>query len=101
MQMDHSKEFQKRAQHYAARIYSEQAKVGSKYHNLKEVIFIAIADYVIFPKKSHYKSDHIILDKTTHEHDLKDLYFTFIELPKFKKSKRRTLFHRRKMVLLF
>ncbi len=87
MQVDYYKEFEKRAQHYAARIYSEQAKVGSKYHNLKEVIFIAIADYVIFPKKPHYKSDHIILDKTTHEHDLKDLYFTFIELPKFKKSK--------------
>ena len=87
MQVDYYKEFEKRAQHYAARIYSEQAKVGSKYHDLKEVIFIAIADYVIFPKKSHYKSDHIILDKATHEHDLKDLYFTFIELPKFKKSK--------------
>ncbi|MGL4540731.1 MAG: Rpn family recombination-promoting nuclease/putative transposase, partial [Candidatus Rhabdochlamydia sp.] len=52
-----------------------------------EVIFIAISDYVIFPKKPHYKSDHIILDKVTHEHDLKDLYFTFIELPKFNKNK--------------
>ncbi|MDQ5955905.1 MAG: hypothetical protein ACH349_04630 [Candidatus Rhabdochlamydia sp.] len=61
MQVNYSKEFQ------------------SKYQDLKEVIF---------PKKSHYKSDHIILHKATHEHDHKDLYFTFIELPKFKKIKK-------------
>ncbi|MGL4540198.1 MAG: Rpn family recombination-promoting nuclease/putative transposase [Candidatus Rhabdochlamydia sp.] len=87
MQVTHSKGFEKRAQHYAAKVYSEQAKVGAKYQNLKEIIFIAISDCIIFPKKSHYKSDHIILDKTTYEHDLKDFYFTFIELPKFNKNK--------------
>lgn len=81
MQVAKSRGFEKRAQHYAATIYSRQANIGDKYHNLKEVIFIAIADCEIFPGKSHYKSDHIILDKKTHEHDLKDLFFTFIELP--------------------
>ncbi|MGL5626885.1 MAG: Rpn family recombination-promoting nuclease/putative transposase, partial [Candidatus Rhabdochlamydia sp.] len=55
--------------------------------DLKEIIFLAIADYVIFPNKPHYKSDHIILDKITYEHDLKDFFFTFIELPKFNKNK--------------
>ena len=29
----------------------------------------------------------MILDKKTYEHDLKDFYFTFIELPKFTKNK--------------
>ncbi|MGL5626712.1 MAG: Rpn family recombination-promoting nuclease/putative transposase, partial [Candidatus Rhabdochlamydia sp.] len=62
MQMNYSQEFEKRAQHYTTKVYSKQAKVGTKYQNLKEVIFIAISDYVIFPKKPHYKSDHIILD---------------------------------------
>ena len=50
------------------------------------MIFIAITDYVVFPEKAAIKSDHIILDKHTQDHDLKDLYFTFIELPKFKKG---------------
>ena len=53
---------------------------------MKEVVFIAIADYIVFPNKVALKSDHIILDKETNEHDLKDFYFTFIELPKFKKK---------------
>ncbi len=54
---------------------------------LKEVIFIAITDFILFPHKSAYKSDHVILDKVTYEHDLKDFSFTFIELPKFPKTK--------------
>jgi predicted transposase/invertase (TIGR01784 family) len=35
----------------------------------------------------HYLSRHLILDAETHEHKLKDLEFSFIELPKFKKTK--------------
>jgi len=51
------------------------------------VIFIAIANCIIFKNKAEYKSDHVILDKKTYEHDLQDFSFTFIELPKFKKDK--------------
>jgi predicted transposase/invertase (TIGR01784 family) len=40
----------------------------------------------MFPNKKDYKSDHIILDKKSYEHDLKDFSFTFIELPKFTKE---------------
>jgi len=68
-------------------VYGNQANIGDEYHELKEIIFIAIADCIIFPNKAHYKSDHVILDKEIHEHDLKDFSFTFIELPKFHKSK--------------
>ncbi|MGB7127912.1 MAG: Rpn family recombination-promoting nuclease/putative transposase [Candidatus Rhabdochlamydia sp.] len=87
MQVTKTRGFEKRAQYYASQVYGNQANIGDEYHNLKEIIFIAIADCIIFPNKSHYKSDHVILDKATHEHDLKDFYFTFIELPKFHKSK--------------
>ena len=87
MQVTKTRGFEKRAQYYASQVYGNQANIGDKYHELKEIIFIAIADCIIFPNKSHYKSDHVILDKATHEHDLKDFYFTFIELPKFTKSK--------------
>ena len=85
MQVAKSSGFEKRAQYYAAKTYSSQADIGSEYGDLKEVVFIAIADYIIFPNKGALKSDHVILDQKTHEHDLKDFSFTFLELPKFKR----------------
>lgn len=91
MQVAPTKGFEKRAQYYAAKAYSRQLNKGQEedgiYENLKEVIFIAIADYVVFPDKTEFKSDHVILDKSTYEHNLQDFSFTFIELPKFKKEK--------------
>lgn len=86
MQVAKSRGFEKRAQYYAAKSYVRQANVGDAYHDLKEIIFIAIADCEIFPDKSSYKSDHIILDKVTYKQDLKDFSFTFIELAKFNKN---------------
>ena len=90
MQVAPTKGFEKRAQYYAAKAYSRQLSSGQeedgKYQNLKEVIFIAIADCVIFQDKTEYKSDHVILDKNSYEHDLRDFSFTFIELPKFNKT---------------
>jgi predicted transposase/invertase (TIGR01784 family) len=88
MQVSPQQGFEKRAQYYAAKAYSGQLnkgkKEGSRYTDLKAVVFIAISDNIIFPDKVFYKSDHIILDKDTYSHDLKDFSFTFIELPKFK-----------------
>lgn len=90
MQIAPTKGFEKRAQYYAAKAYSRQLNRGQgedgRYENLKEVIFIAISDCIVFPNKTAYKSDHVILDKKTYEHDLQDFSFTFIELPKFKKD---------------
>lgn len=88
MQMSPQQGFEKRAQYYASKAYSRQLekgkKKGGRYIDLKAVIFIAISDIVIFPDKINYKSDHIILDKDSYQHDLKDFSFIFIELPKFK-----------------
>lgn len=79
--------FEKRAQYYAAKAYASQPEKGDKtYEHLKAVIFLAITEYEMFPKKRGYKSDHVILDKDSYAHDLKDFSFTFIELPKFKKE---------------
>ena len=86
MQVAKTEGFEKRAQYYAAKAYSRQLKEGEKYRHLKEVIFVAITDFVMFPDKAEYKSDHVVLDKKTYEHDLKDFYFIFLELPKFKKN---------------
>jgi predicted transposase/invertase (TIGR01784 family) len=86
MQVAKSTGFEKRAQYYAAKAYVSQMNSGDAYANLKEIIFLAITDFIMFPDKSHYKSDHVILDKDTHDHELKDFYFSFLELPKFNKT---------------
>jgi predicted transposase/invertase (TIGR01784 family) len=86
MQVVKFKGFHKRAMYYAAKAYTSQMEKGEKYEDLKEVIFIAISDFTIFPKKKAYLSEHVVLDKHNHEHDLKDFSFTFLELPKFNKS---------------
>ncbi len=86
MQVAQEKGFEKRAQYYASKAYVAQAPVGAVYHELKEIIFFAIADFTMFPNKKAYKSDHVILDKHTHENDLKDFSFTFLELSKFNKK---------------
>jgi predicted transposase/invertase (TIGR01784 family) len=86
MQVAKDKGFAKRAQYYASKVYSSQLQVGQEFHDLKEVIFLAIVDFEMFPNKKAYKSDHVILDKESHEHDLKDFSFTFLELPKFAKN---------------
>ena len=78
--------FESRAQYYAAKAYASQMNKGGKYADLKEVIFIAILDYEVFPKKEHYKSNHTIRDDITNERDLDGLRFVFIELPRFDKK---------------
>lgn len=80
---------EKRAQYYAAKAYSRQLNKGktegSRYVDLKAVVFIAISKILSSLIKSFISMiDHIILDKDTYTHDLKDFSFTFIELPKFK-----------------
>jgi predicted transposase/invertase (TIGR01784 family) len=50
------------------------------------VVFIAVADHVLFKGKEDHISRHIILDKKTKEHDLEEFSFAFVELPKFKKE---------------
>ncbi len=86
MQVARTDAFVKRAQYYAAKAYVSQMNTGEAYHNLKEIIFLAITDFVMFDHKPEYKSDHVILDKNSHEQDLKDFYYCFLELPKFKKK---------------
>jgi len=86
MQVAQTTGFEKRAQYYAAKAYGNQLDKGEHYENLKEIIFLAITDFVMFPDKKEYKSDHVTLDKKTHSHDLKGFSFTFLELPKFNKS---------------
>ncbi len=71
--------FVKRAQYYAAKAYSS-------IQNLQEIIFFAITTFEMFPNKPEYKSDHVILDNGPDAKELKNFYYCFLELPKFKKT---------------
>jgi predicted transposase/invertase (TIGR01784 family) len=86
MQVAKQKGFEKRAQYYVSKAYTSQMNKKEEFHMLKAVIFVAIADFIMFPNKKAYKSDHVILDIKSLENDLKDFSFTFLELPKFNKS---------------
>jgi predicted transposase/invertase (TIGR01784 family) len=86
MQVARTKGFEKRAQYYAAKAYCSQMNAGESYTDLKQVIFLAITNFVMFPEKGAYKSDHVTLDRHTLENDLKAFSFTFVELPKFQKN---------------
>ena len=86
MQVAKVEGFEKRAQFYAAKTYCTHFGREKKYHDLTKVVFLAITDYIVFPKKDRYKSEHVILDNHTYENGLKDFSFTFVELPKFIKT---------------
>lgn len=69
MQVSKHKGFEKRAQYYASKAYSGQLLKEDKYHKgmevytkLKGVIFLAIADFIMFPEKPHWKFERRVLD---------------------------------------
>jgi hypothetical protein len=87
MQVAYDSGFEKRAQYYAAKTYIEQRDQGTDYKDLKQVTFLAITDFTIFPKKNGYLSHHHIMDIETRERDLKDFSFSFLQLSQFNKTK--------------
>lgn len=93
MQVSKHAGFEERAQFYASKAYSSQVIKAddnsqglAAYTKLKGVIFLAIADFIMFPKKDEWISEHKIQDVKTSVNDLKAFYFIFMELPKFQKN---------------
>ncbi len=78
--------FVKRTQFYVAHSYVTQLPSGSDYFELKPVVLLAIANHELFPSKDTVISYHQTLDIDTHEQDLVDMSYVFVELPKFHKT---------------
>lgn len=78
--------FIKRTQFYVAHSYVTQFPAGSDYVELKPIILLAIANHELFPDKKQVISYHKTLDVDTLEHDLEDMSYVFVELPKFIKT---------------
>jgi len=85
MQITDKKGLDKRITYYSAKGYASQLDASENYYKLKPVIFIGILNFE-YMKSPNYLSRHLILDAQTYEHKLKDLEFSFIELPKFNKT---------------
>lgn len=85
MQVEKETGFYKRVIYYSSKAYSQQLEKAEKYHLLKPVIFLGILDFKIF-EHHNYFSRHLILNTENQQHNLKDLEFNFIELPKFNKQ---------------
>ena len=85
MQVEEHEGFDKRVQYYTAKQYASQINRGDEYPKLNQVIFIGILDFKFFEGKD-YLTKHLIINKNTGKQELKDIEFSFIELPKFKKK---------------
>lgn len=85
MQVVAQADYTERAQYYNSLGLSRQLASGDYYGKLVPVIFVGILDFNLF-KKTDYISHHHILDIETHEWDLKNLEWHFVELKKFSKQ---------------
>jgi len=74
--------FDKRVLYYSSKSYSDQIKRADFYRKLRPVIFIGILDFK-FTQNEKFISRNQVRDVETGEQTLKDIEFTFIELPKF------------------
>jgi predicted transposase/invertase (TIGR01784 family) len=77
--------FSQRAMFYSSKAYSQQLAIGGNYQELKPVIFLGILNFEAFEHESHF-SRYLLLNSETKQHDLKELEFNFVELPKFTKT---------------
>jgi predicted transposase/invertase (TIGR01784 family) len=84
MQIEYTAGLKKRFLYYTAKEYVTQIERGEEYPHLNQIIFIGILDFNAFQGQS-YLTRHLILNTETHEQELQDLEFNFIELPKFTK----------------
>ena len=77
--------FLQRAMFYSSKAYSQQLAIGGNYQELKPVIFLGILNFEAFEHEAHF-SRYLLLNSATKQHDLKELEFNFVELPKFTKT---------------
>ena len=85
MQIEKKAGFKKRVVYYSSKAYVNQIDKGEDSPKLNQVIFIGILDFEIF-KGENCLTKHLILNTSNMKHELTDLEFNFIELPKFKKE---------------
>jgi predicted transposase/invertase (TIGR01784 family) len=108
MQCYNDPDFDKRSCAYASRAYVDQLVISKprgqsddaasdrkdknkrrrdRYHELKPIVFLAVLyDFIWLKNGDKYVHHNKILDITTHENNIKEFSYTFIELDKFCKT---------------
>ncbi|MBY0353793.1 Rpn family recombination-promoting nuclease/putative transposase [Candidatus Babeliales bacterium] len=101
MQNAWMRSFSKRIVYYGAKTYASQLGRAMPYDDLDPVTVVAITkQFEVFPEKIGYKSIHHLTDAKTFEHDLDDLSFVFVELPKFVKAEHELVTHEDRWLFL-
>jgi len=90
MQVSGYPALKKRFQYYAAKTYVNQIAQGEDYPKLNQVIFIGILNFTEFEGDA-WLTRHLMLNTETSRHELTDIEFNFIELPKFTKTEEELL----------
>ena len=86
MQVGKNLYFAARAEFYVSKILSSQLKPKQDYELLKEVIFIGILNFDLFPPEVPYKNNHQLTELTTGKCFLEKQTYVFLELDKFPKK---------------
>ena len=77
--------FDKRVLYYASKAYASQLNQAETYKKLKPVIFLGILNFT-FSQDTRAISTHVLHNVRTQDNLIKDIRFTFAELPKFDKQ---------------
>jgi predicted transposase/invertase (TIGR01784 family) len=85
MQVEQVRGYAKRFLYYGAKAYVSQIERAVDYPRLNQVIFIGILDFAAF-EGDDVLTRHLILNSRTYRQEIRDLEFTFIELPKFTRT---------------
>ena len=81
MQKQAHQNFHQRSLYYTAKSYVSQLPKGSAYHTLKKVYFVGILNFKFFDNQN-YVSQHLILNKETLSHEIKDFEFCILGVAK-------------------
>ena len=79
--------FTKRAEFYVSSAYYKQLDKGYEYQNLKEVYFIGVLNFTLFPPRVPMHSIHATMEINVKERCMFGHTYVYLELPKFKKGR--------------
>ena len=85
MQVQKDEHFAKRALYYSSKAYSSQIERAQDYLKLNAVYFVGILNFNLL-EGEEYLSRHLVLNESTGQQELKDLEWTFLELPKMRQE---------------
>lgn len=80
--------FEKRVLYNAAKLYSSQLDKSQNYNTLEPIIALTITDFVMFNDIKQVMSYWNVREKETLVKYSDDIELIFVELPKFKKTKK-------------